>query len=177
MSEKLNHILTNPETAIRSTNDPLARLWRNILADIGMSPIAFHERLAKYLDDPANGITKETRSSTRGNRLKELSRDKLTWDLIMKGLEILDPEHVDISVSLRWSKNHTTYHAIGIPMRPVEPTEHVVEADGQKVTMKIPPLSQGRWAGVKLGGWEEDSDHVNIEYRSDTEVDDKGESK
>lgn len=177
MSDKIYDILTNPNTAIRSTSCPVARIWRNILADLGITPIHFNELLNAYLNDPANGVPKDKRSHTRGNRLKELARDEMTWDLLMKGLKILDPEFAEFSIMLRWSKTHTTYHSIGMPMKPLAAEEHAVTTEeGNKVTMKIPPLSESRWSAVQTGIVPGDSDHLTVTYNSER-IDDKGEKE
>ena len=168
MSNELSHILTNPETALRESQDPLARLWRLILADLKTNPITFHDLLNRWLDDPANGVPpgdSAKRSYVRGNTIRELTRPHMTWRVFMKGLSILGPEFVEIGINLRWSATRITYHTIGMPLKYHMLEESIeVKIDGKSIETSIPPLSESRWHGVQTGMTVTPSPHTHVTY-------------
>lgn len=178
MSNELYRILNNPQSSIRETNQPLAKLFRIILSDNNITAMQFNELLSAYLDNPAaSGVRpgdRNARSSTRGNRIKEITKKSITWDNFMKALMILDPDHVDFSVTLHWPSKKVTYHSIGMSMRedfaPVE-TETVV--NGQTITTNIPPVAQSHWSGTRTGGGMVPNAHENVTYQFGEQSDKK----
>lgn len=156
MSNSLYRILTNPIASIRETSDPLAKLLRHIFADLDLKPITFNRLLDKYLDDPVNGIKpgdRAKRSSTRGNRIKEITNKKVTWDNFMKAMKILDPESMEVQIALNWGNDRITIHTIVIPMKN-QSFEHMEtlqtdQANLASSTTVVPPLQQSHWHGVR----------------------------
>lgn len=177
----LYRILTNPETAIRSTNHPLAKLLRHILADLQITPVMFDRLLNQYLDDPRNGVKpgdRSGRSSTRGNRIKEITKDNLTWENLMKALVILAPDMAELSLALHWPSGKITYHSISMVMNQnMEPVEHETTVNGQTVTANVPPALHSHWTGVKTGMTTAPDPHTHVNYTYGDETIGGGEEK
>lgn len=105
----------------RGSYDPglsyLTKLWRNILVSCNVDMDTLDALLLKWLDDPANKIPKDakTRSFTRGNLMKALSLDDMTWKTFTKGLLLLRPDSIEVTVKLNFPKFSREHKVIILP--------------------------------------------------------------
>lgn len=115
MNEDLNRMLQSPDKGASEASGVLAKLWRLILAERNITPLAWNELMKRYLNDPRNGIPADVRerSSARGNLHKELKRPRMTWKVFLKGLRFLNPPFgMEFSVKLYWQKETATVHTL-----------------------------------------------------------------
>lgn len=115
-SKNLSHILSATNKRITEAKNPLARLYRQILSDLNVSSMAMNNMMAKYLADPRNRIPNDPkrRSSERGNLMKELSKNSITWKVFEKGIRLLGPEEMTFEVHLKWNAKRITIHGLRI---------------------------------------------------------------
>lgn len=115
MSEKdgLNHLLQDPDKQVVEAKG-LARLFRQMLAELGVNPMKWHQLMNAYLNDPRNRVPKDSRakSSTRGNLNKELMKSRMTWKNFERGIRFLNPVEAEFSVKLKWRGGRTTVHRL-----------------------------------------------------------------
>lgn len=66
----------------------VARLWRNICAELGISPDFIFRELRLWINSASSGIpnTGSARSTERGNIIKEITRPQMTLHVLMKVL-------------------------------------------------------------------------------------------
>src|SRR5690606_22611350 len=75
-----------------SRRDELATIWRELSAEVGISPMSWRKLVDRWLMHPARGVwdNPPDMSTERGNLRKALlMRDSFTWSTFEKGLGIL----------------------------------------------------------------------------------------
>jgi hypothetical protein len=131
MHDESHDLLNDPNKGVETAEGVLARLFRQILFDLNVRPIRWAAMMARYLDDPRNGIPKNSRdrSSARGNLNKELRRPKMTWKVFRKALMFLGPLRVRFIVELDWKDRDTTVHMVQLNNCTDEDSDGVTAAD------------------------------------------------
>jgi len=90
----------------------LAALYRSILDDISMNTMWWENLMNEFLSDYAKGVTASRKkiTSMRGNLIKELGKDEMTWKVFYKGLRYLQPIRAEFSVRIHWRSKRITEH-------------------------------------------------------------------
>ncbi len=117
MSEDLNTILQSPSKEVQSARGVLAKVFRTICKDVGITPSVWHKLMQQFLNNPMNGIPPEDgkkRSSTRGNLNKAFSRSVMSWKTFITAISFLSPVHADFQLTLTWRNKKVTVHKIDI---------------------------------------------------------------
>lgn len=129
MSKNLKSVVQHHDKQVGESRNALTKLYRTILMELGIEHAVIDQYLIKYLDDPESGIkvTGKDRASVRGNILKQLGKDAITWKIFCKGLRLLRPKHITLSVELEWSRGRKTVHSVDITG--VEPVARADEID------------------------------------------------
>lgn len=114
LGKDLSRILNDPRKEIQLARNPLARLYRKILMDLQIKPDTMNDNMLRWLDDPHNGIPNNgaTRSSERGNLIKEMTRANMTWRVFMKCIRFLRPLNIKLTVELEWPGHRKTQHEL-----------------------------------------------------------------
>lgn len=114
MSRDLNRMLVDPRKEMHRARGPLAKLYRRILWDLDIKPEQINALILKWLDDPKNAIPNngKSRSTERGNIIKDLSKPEMTWKNFVKGIRLLRPQRVRFIVSIDWPSSLTSVHEI-----------------------------------------------------------------
>lgn len=119
MSKELHSMLLSPTKDVTKARGILARLFRQIMMDLNITPMMFNNLMIKYLSNPANGNFNDgkSRSSERGNLIKEIRRPNMSWNVFLKCLRFLNPISIRFEVHLSWGgKRSTTIHGIDIKL-------------------------------------------------------------
>lgn len=100
---KINKILTSPDKEVKKTfgiGGILSRLFRQILADLNITPSRFGSLMQDYVNDPRNSIPNNKRDQTmnRGNLIKEFSKPNMTWKVFCKAMRFLQFVKIDFVV-------------------------------------------------------------------------------
>lgn len=116
MSKSLKEIVADTDKQITQSRNPLARLYRTILLEKDINHNTIDHYLNQYLDDPALGIPRNSkdRSSERGNLLKQLGKPTISWKIFTKGLRLLRPRHVRITLTFTDQRGVVTNHYIDL---------------------------------------------------------------
>lgn len=116
MSKDLDRMLGSPNKGVREATGVLAKLYRQILADLDITPMKFNQLMEKYLQDPKNKIPPDSknRSSERGNLIKEMRRSDMTWKVFLKCIRFLSPVEMRFEVHLKWGDKKTTIHGVNM---------------------------------------------------------------
>lgn len=88
----VHEMLTDPQKKRQSSKNLLTYLWRTILYELNINTRNFEPMVKRYLNDPNSGVrdTTKDRNNHRGNLMKELTNDAITWRVLMKGLRLLE---------------------------------------------------------------------------------------
>lgn len=122
MSKEIDRLLAglsgDPSKPTKPLN-LLAKLLRKIWADRAMTPMKWSQMLDRYTANPYNGVRQNPTSiaSARSNLMREMKREKITYDVFVKGIRMADPLAATFSVTLKWDDGTTTIHEIEMPMR------------------------------------------------------------
>lgn len=128
MSSSLKEIVADNDKQLSQSRNPLTRLYRTILLEKDINHNTIDHYLNQYLDDPKLGIPKNSkdRSSERGNLLKQLGKPAISWKIFTKGLLLLRPRHVTITLKFTDQRGNITSHSIDL-----EGFDDVIEDDGE----------------------------------------------
>jgi hypothetical protein len=131
MNQDLEDILKASDKKVKFAVGPLAKLYRQILADINMNSTKMNDLIRKWLDDPRNNIPKDKKmqSSERGNRVKEMAREDMTWRVFLRNLRILSPVKVELQVRMHWQWGRITAHTIDIHMSDMIDNEQMIASE------------------------------------------------
>lgn len=116
MSNSLKEIVADTDKQVGQSSNPLAKLYRTILLDKNITHNTIDHYLNQYLDDPIHGIPKNSkdRSSERGNLLKQLGKNSISWKIFTKGLQLLRPRAVRLTLTFTDQRGEVTYHSIDL---------------------------------------------------------------
>lgn len=87
---------------MRQKNE-LARLLENIVNSLPGKEITLRQCIERYIRDPINGIPPDRRdlASARGNLIKTLSKDVVSWKTFTRFLRVLEYDDFDMQISLK----------------------------------------------------------------------------
>lgn len=85
---------------MRQKNE-LARLLEEIIESLPGKEITLRQSIEKYIRDPINGIPPDRRdlASARGNLIKTLSKDNISWKIFSRFLRVLEIKNFDMEIS------------------------------------------------------------------------------
>lgn len=85
----------------------LARLFRKIVSEEGITATQWAALLEAYVRNPMNGVPQNSRdeNSAIGTLQRELLKPRMSWAVFRKGLNLLNPKQVDYILEMRWSNN------------------------------------------------------------------------
>lgn len=91
----------------------LSRLWRQMLKDLGVNIQRWNDLMYNFVTDPRNGYpsNKRDQQSARGNLVKELARDQMTWKVFMKALRFLGVKDVTIAIECNFHNGRRSVHS------------------------------------------------------------------
>lgn len=140
MSDDKNDILNNPDKGIGGARNVLARLFRQILRDMGIDQRHWHRLMLRYLNDPRNRIPPngKDKSSARGNLNKELRRPTMTWKVFNdKAIPFLNPKRVEFDISMTWANGRTTHHKLGMDRSEMHLDEEIDADEDVDVSVNV----------------------------------------
>ena len=113
-NKRLEGILEDEDKLVSRANGTLSRLWRQILADQGVTWPVWNRLMDDYLNNPRNRVPRHSRgrSSTRGNLNKELSKPNMTWNNLIKGIILLNPVRAKFTMEFKWRRGTVTSHSV-----------------------------------------------------------------
>ena len=119
---ELNDLLEHENKKIYEAHGVLARLYRQILFETRVTPRHMDRLLQLWVADPRNAIPDDgkSRSTERGNLIRELSSRDLTWRVFLKGIRLLRPIDIHLEVHLRWSRKKVTIHGFTMRLTDIE---------------------------------------------------------
>lgn len=110
----LEDMLDRDDKKASEASGILSKVFRKVLAEIGVTPSRWNQLMHAYLEDPRNRVPRNPRmrSSTRGNLNKELSKPNMTWNNFEKGIRFLNPIKAEFTIKLSWRGGKNTVHKI-----------------------------------------------------------------
>lgn len=99
-SSNIKQVLLDDDKKVGKSRNLLTRLWRTILYDLKIGPKVFNVMVSRYLNDPNMGIkdSSKDRSNHRGNLMKELGADEISWRVFMRGLLVIETEEFELII-------------------------------------------------------------------------------
>lgn len=140
MHDDKNDILTDHDKGISAARNVLARLFRQILRDLGIEQRHWHKLMLRYLNDPKNRIPPngKDKSSARGNLNKELRRPTMTWKVFNdKAIPFLNPSRVEFDISMHWANGRVTHHKLGMDRSELHLDEDISPDEDVDVSVNI----------------------------------------
>lgn len=119
MSNKtLQELLASEDKKVNAARNPLARLWRLVLYENNIQHGAFDSAINRYLERLQNHVkqTNKEQHREKGNLVKELSNDALTFKNFIKGMQVLNPAKVKLTIDIQWQRGRTTRHSVDIDL-------------------------------------------------------------
>jgi hypothetical protein len=107
---ELDKLLVQEDKGMENAENTPAKILRGLINDMNISPMQMIQLLNAWLNRiRRNGkaLDGNERSNRRGNLIKEISRDSLTWNVFEKAIAVLDFDEWEIS--FKGKKNGRTY--------------------------------------------------------------------
>lgn len=126
MSNKnLQDMLVDPDKKVNESTNILAKLFRTVLYDLNVDYGQLNRNIIAYLDKQQLSVKKSVKEQTRekGNLVKELSSNSLTWNNFVKGLQVINPVSAEIRLTLRWRRGRETIHSVNINVQSLGDSE------------------------------------------------------
>lgn len=100
-----------PEIQSGPAESVLAKLYRRIIADLSIPAARFDQLITRYIQRtyPDKNSTKEV-SSLKSTLFKELMKNKITFKVFLKGLQILNIRKFELVIRLHHANGHITEH-------------------------------------------------------------------
>lgn len=123
---------TLPKIRTGSSGSVLASLFRTIRWDIGLDTKRFDVLLEQYIIKTRLPSDSRNKSVTRSTLKKELTKDKMSWNIFIKGLVFLNVKKFDLSLTLHHANKTKTIHTTTVVLAPNETidAEQELEEDG-----------------------------------------------
>lgn len=127
----MTEILTAPDKRITSPQGikgVLARLYRQMLANLNIGPMTFESHMVDFLSRSRTPNTRSDRQVVQGNLIKDFSKPTMTWPVFCKAIRffrvwkfrlVIECYHENGKVSL-----HSVEHQLGR-----NPAKHFGEPD------------------------------------------------
>lgn len=128
-------ILAEKDWGVGAARNVLARLFRQVLRDLGIEHQMWHRLMLRYLNDKRNNIPPngKDRSSARGNLNKELRRDRMTWKVFNdKAIPFLNPIKVRFVLEMTWANNKTTRHELNMSREALMADDNSEDDNGEE---------------------------------------------
>lgn len=108
-SKTIRDVIESEDKKYFESGNMLTQMFRKILWQLGIGPAIADKLMNDYLDNPYNGIGKreKDRYNHRGNLIKELGEDKMTWNVFLKALKFLGAIEFEFIIRLRRRKKST----------------------------------------------------------------------
>lgn len=116
--KKIDSMLSDQTKQINHSKGFLTFLFRKILHDQNITVNTWNRLLSQYINRPINGKPREgkARSTEQNNLCKEIVRSNMTWAVFLKGIRILNPIAIRLSVEIQWRAGPPTMHSVKIPI-------------------------------------------------------------
>lgn len=110
-NKKMQDMLTDPDKKVNETVNVLARLIRQIFYDLGIDYPRLNRDINRFLNEQQQEVHRSTKEQTRerGNLVKEICGDELTWKNFVKAIKVLNPISMEIQVTLKWRRTQTIH--------------------------------------------------------------------
>lgn len=97
-------MLASPDKRIREAHGILSRMYRLILWELGITPYKWNLLLINYLDKLTvqHSLTQDRVTNERNNLRKGLSDPDMTFEMLTRGLSVLDPRAMTFKVELHY---------------------------------------------------------------------------
>lgn len=115
-------MLSDQTKKINDSKGFLTFLFRKILHDQNITINTWNRLLDQCINRPVNGKPREgkARSTERNNICKEIVRVNMTWGVFLKGIRVLNPISIRLTVEIQWRAGAPTNHSIKIPIIDLE---------------------------------------------------------
>lgn len=111
---RLEVILNQDDKGVKDATGILSKIFRQVLADLGIIPMRWNVLMESYLNNPTNRVPRSSkgRSSARGNLSKEILKSNMTWKNFEKAIKFLNPIKAEFSIKLHWKNGRVTNHHV-----------------------------------------------------------------
>lgn len=115
----ISKILAATDKGVNRTsgaNGVLARLFRQMLLDLGISHSKWSTLMYDFITDVKNGVpnNKKDQTSMRGNLTKEFARPQMTWKVFCKAMRFLQICNIEIVIKARHLNGSTSLHSTSV---------------------------------------------------------------
>ena len=137
MNKNLSRILDSADKRAGETNNLLARLLRQIMADLAITPIEWNKLINRYYHSRYSRARKNARdiASDKNNFNRAIAKEQVSWRNLFKAICIFGPKSIKLTIEFEWSNGKGTTHSVKTtnPMADlVVNTEENEEGDGDE---------------------------------------------
>lgn len=109
----------------------LSRMWRQVLYDLNIGPLAWRDRVNIYMSKSKKNNNSD-KISMRGTINKELAERNMTFKTLIKGFKILGAVKFKISIKVTWENRSESTHVLNVNLLPTEQIERVFKENDER---------------------------------------------
>lgn len=92
-------VLESKEEGLYTATNGLARIWRHFLYKKGVTGAEWYRQLTKYHERIKRLTDSKTAAGVKGNANTRLAMDKVSWESLIRGFDIMEAEEVRITIT------------------------------------------------------------------------------
>lgn len=90
-------LIEKGEDGIHETTNILARVWRIVLYRYNLSGHKWQSQITRYQERINKVSTRKGSANMKGNLIRRLAEDRLSWGSLMRGFSILEFDLIEIT--------------------------------------------------------------------------------
>lgn len=119
-SDELRRLASKSDKGYSEAKGTLTMLHRKILYDLGISLGQIKDDLEKWISNPSSGVpqTPRARTQARGNYIKKIIADSMSWRSFTDLVSMLRPLQARIKIELYWGERQGwTVHELPLDLQ------------------------------------------------------------
>ena len=123
LSRKRKTLPLRQEIRSGDVNGILARLFRIIVHDLGITDDRYEALMERYIQKSHLDPNRKEKAAARASLSKDLLKEAMTWKTLFKGLDFLAVLKFDLTITLHHRNGRVTHHGTTVVLDEIDPEQ------------------------------------------------------
>lgn len=92
-------VIESKEDGLYSATNAPARIWRHFLYKRGVTGAEWYRIMGRYQERIKRNLKSSTVSGIKGNANTRLAMDRLSWESLIRGFDIMEAESIEVTIT------------------------------------------------------------------------------